>query len=52
MPKITTTKKISNIDNFAKAIGVSKEYIDSVISLSDDDKYTDPKKRLLKKMVK
>ncbi|MCG3814992.1 RNA-directed DNA polymerase [Photobacterium damselae] len=49
MPKITTTKKISNIDNFAKAIGVSKEYIDSVISLSDDDKYTDPKKKAFKK---
>lgn len=49
MPKIISKNKISNINNFADALGIPIAYIDSVVNLSDDDKYTDPKKIAFKK---
>jgi RNA-directed DNA polymerase len=49
MPKIISPNKISSINNFADALGISRAYIDSVVNLSDDDKYTDPKKIAFKK---
>lgn len=52
MPKLLSKNKISSVDNFCIALDLSREELDKVIQLDDDEKYTTPRKIAFKKSGK
>ncbi|MDO6542795.1 reverse transcriptase family protein [Photobacterium sanguinicancri] len=49
MPKIISRKKIANVDNFCRALEISRAEFDLVAFMDDDEKYKDPRKLAFKK---
>ncbi|MBE3868265.1 RNA-directed DNA polymerase [Vibrio parahaemolyticus] len=49
MPKIIPKNKISKVDNFCQVLDISREELEAIIQLNDEDKYLEPKTLAFKK---
>lgn len=49
MPKIISKNKISRVDNFCQVLDISREELEAIIQLNDEDKYLEPKTLAFKK---